>query len=280
MKEGKGKSMELLIGKLKARKIIHIKDRLCDGWNDAMDDAIAIIRQHEAELAMHAQSYSDLANGARSEIPVNDEAIRAVIRDSIFGSMTVCRRDAITDDVFKAIRPYLRITEPVSGHRMPDGRPIFGEDSPHNIGEHLESLAKDQPVGLTDQQICDIIAIFSNPESPKIKCEECNGSGHIDVEDEDGYKGRCEECDGYGYYHMAVNQTERIRQVREHVLNGDSPMRESGALTVKDKEDALAFMELGLVDHQSISYGADELAEKALTALLDHFEIQRHSHDD
>lgn len=34
----------------------------------------------------------------------------------------------------------------VSNHSMPDGRRIFGEDSPHNVGEHLEGLVKGQHV--------------------------------------------------------------------------------------------------------------------------------------
>jgi hypothetical protein len=45
-----------------------------------------------------------------------------------------------------ALRPYFRTTEPVPSHRTPDGRPIFGEDSPHDIGGYLEALVKEQPV--------------------------------------------------------------------------------------------------------------------------------------
>lgn len=34
----------------------------------------------------------------------------------------------------------------VSRNHMPAGRLIFGEDSPHDVGEHLDALVKDQPV--------------------------------------------------------------------------------------------------------------------------------------
>lgn len=102
--------------------------------------------------------------------------------------------------------------------------------------EHIDTcpVVDEQPVVLSDQQIIDIVAIFNNPESPKVKCEECNGTGHIDVET-DGYPGRCEECEGYGYYRMAVNQAERVRQVRLHVLSVAVPDREIG----EDKLHAL-----------------------------------------
>lgn len=95
----------------------------------------------------------------------------------------------------------------------------------HDDGKCIQTsdISSEIPV-LTDQNIIDIVAIFNNPPSPKIRCEDCNGTGHIDVEDEDGYLGRCEDCDGYGYTHWATNQAERVKQVRENVLKYIKPV--------------------------------------------------------
>ena len=73
----------------------------------------------------------------------------------------------------------------------------------------------DKPIVLSNQQILDIISLFGAATSPKIRCTECNGKGQLDIDMPDEYPVRCEECEGYGYIQYAVNQAERIRQVRE-----------------------------------------------------------------
>lgn len=51
----------------------------------------------------------------------------------------------------------------VSRNHMPDGRLIFGEDSPHDVGEHLDALVKDQPAGFSpDEQYRQVRACIEH----------------------------------------------------------------------------------------------------------------------
>jgi len=47
--------------------------------------------------------------------------------------------------------------EPVSNYRMPDGRPIFGEGSPHDISEHLDALVS--PANEAYRKVTDALGL-------------------------------------------------------------------------------------------------------------------------
>lgn len=94
-------------------------------YNVAIDKAIAVVRQHEVEQAMFAQSYSDLANGVPSEIL--DDVFKQVENDLNNIAISACQPSYDTrgriqtgfnsNDINTALdklRPYLHTTEPAS----------------------------------------------------------------------------------------------------------------------------------------------------------------------
>lgn len=65
-------------------------------------------------------------------------------------------------------------------------------------------------------------------------------------------------------YNGAIN--DAIAIVRQH---------EAAPLTDAERAEAVEVMARGLDGHMSISYGSQELAEKALAALLERYELRR-----
>ncbi len=86
-------------------------------------------------------------------------------KESLFTECYHTAQEAFAEGWGASLKFNSATPKPVSIHRMPDGRPIFGEDSPHNIREHLENLGAEQPVdSATD--LCN--AVYRSLE----QCEE------------------------------------------------------------------------------------------------------------
>lgn len=59
-------------------------------------------------------------------------------------------------------------------HKMPDGSPIFGEDSPHDIGKHLDAVCAEQPVGLSPDATHAVLK--------HLKYRQCNDEYYLSCE--------------------------------------------------------------------------------------------------
>lgn len=77
----------------------------------------------------------------------DDSGYAAAIEKNGYTVLQLCVGTTRNEEEIEALISSLNssTTKPVSSYRMVDGRPIFGEGSPHDIGEHLDALVKDQP---------------------------------------------------------------------------------------------------------------------------------------
>ncbi len=63
---------------------------------------------------------------------------------------------------------------PSEAYRMPDGRPIFGEGSPHGIGEHLDRLAADHTVSEAYRKVEEALQYLRTTSTWKRQAALCD----------------------------------------------------------------------------------------------------------
>lgn len=137
--------------------IAEIASRLYQSTQHDFEDLKAIVKTaYGAAGVKYVNTYEDckaVESAEQQDECVEGEKIHFLVQEMLkacegLEDLEDCMREALV-----AIRPHLQSRQPVlSKHYMADGRPIFGEGSPHNIREHLEKLGVEQPVGRSDDK--------------------------------------------------------------------------------------------------------------------------------